>query len=152
MSDNKCNKKTYKNKFYSESDSGSSNNKSKKKKSKYITKSGMVAKASDDVVNTQTWPRTALQYECINKSVTFKELDLKLSVAGELEIISSKKIKSFERKARLNILKTMVNYSSSYAWKALLDYYAAFVRQIELGNRTWKMILVIWRSLCCPST
>ena len=98
----------------------------------------MVAKASDDVVNTKTWPRTALQYECINKSVTFQELDLKLSVAGELETISSKKIKSFERKARLNILKTMVNYSSSYAWKALLDYYAAFVRQIELGNRTWK--------------
>ena len=32
----------------------------------------------------------------------------------------------------------MVYYSSIYAWKALLDFYAAFVRQIELGNRTWK--------------
>ena len=40
------------------------------KKSKYITKSGMVAKASDDVVN----PQTALQYEFINKSVTVQEL------------------------------------------------------------------------------
>jgi hypothetical protein len=54
----------------------------------------MVAKASDDVVNPQTWPQTALQYEFINKSVTFQKLDLKLVVAGELEIISSKKIKS----------------------------------------------------------
>ena len=34
----------------------------------------MVAKASDDVVN----PQTALQYEFINKSVTFQELDLKI--------------------------------------------------------------------------
>jgi len=138
ISDNKSNKKTNKNKFYSESDSGSSKNKSKKNKSKRKSKSGMVAKASDDVVNPQTWPQTALQYEFINKSVTFQELDLKLFVAGELEIISSKKIKSFERKARLNLLKKMVYYSSSYTWKALLDFYAAFVRQIELGNRTWK--------------
>jgi hypothetical protein len=34
----------------------------------------------------------------------------------------------------------MVYYSSSYTWKALLDFYAAFVRQIELGNRTLKNV------------
>ena len=32
----------------------------------------------------------------------------------------------------------MVYYSSIYSWKALLDFYAVFVRQIELGNWSWK--------------
>ena len=50
----------------------------------------IVAKASDDVQNPQTWPQTALQYEYINKSVAFQDL----FVAGELEIISSCKIKT----------------------------------------------------------
>ena len=53
----------------------------------------MVAKASDYVVNPQIWPRTALQYEYINKSVSFQDLDFKHFVAGELEILSWKKIK-----------------------------------------------------------
>ena len=53
----------------------------------------MVAKASDDVVNPQIWPHTVLQYEYINKSVSFQDLDFNLFVAGELEILSSKKIK-----------------------------------------------------------
>jgi hypothetical protein len=56
----------------SNSDSNSSNTSesdrdSKKKvfKSKRKVKSGMVARASDDVQNPQTWPQTALQYEYI---------------------------------------------------------------------------------------
>ena len=84
----------------SNSDSDSSNTsesdrdrKKKVFKSKPKVKSVMVAKASDDVQNPQTWPQTALQYEYINKSVAFQDLDFKLFVAGELEIISSRKTK-----------------------------------------------------------
>jgi hypothetical protein len=54
----------------SNSDSDSSNTSesdqnSKKKvfKRKRKVKSGMVAKASDDVQNSQTWSQTALQYD-----------------------------------------------------------------------------------------
>ena len=82
------------------SDSNSSNisksdQDSKKKvlRRKRKVKSGMVAKASDDVHNPQTWPQTARQYEYINKFVAFQDLDFQRFVAGELEIISSRKIK-----------------------------------------------------------
>ena len=48
--------------------------------------------ATDHVVNPQIWPQTNLQYEYVSKGVTFQQLDFKLFVAGELEIISSKNI------------------------------------------------------------
>ena len=96
----------------SNSDSDSSNTSesdqnSKKKvfKSKRKVKSGMVAKASDDVQNPQSWPQTALQYEYINKSVAFQDLGFKPFVAGELEIIRSRKTKIDERNTRLSLLK-----------------------------------------------
>jgi hypothetical protein len=60
------------------------------------------------------------------------------SVAGELEIISSRKIKIDERNTRLSLLKKIVYYSNIYQWKALLDFYDAFLRQIETGVKTWK--------------
>ena len=97
----------------------------------------MVAKSSDDVQNPQTWPQTALQYKYINKSVAFQDLDFKHFVAGELEIISSRKIKIDERNTRLPLLKK-IYYSNIYQWKALLDFYAAFLRQIQTGVKTWK--------------
>ena len=46
----------------SESDSNSSNTKYKSKSKKIKRKSGMVAKASDYVVNPQIWPHTARIY------------------------------------------------------------------------------------------
>ena len=97
----------------------------------------MVAIATDHVVNPQIWPQTNLQYEYVSKGVTFQQLDFKLFVAGELEIISSQNIGDKEKKARVALLKKIVYYSSVYHWKALLEFYAAFVRQIESGQRSW---------------
>lgn len=97
----------------------------------------MVAMATDHVVNPQIWPQTNLQYEYVSKGVTFQQLDFKLFVAGELEIISSKTIRDKEKKARVALLTKIVYYSSVYHWKALLEFYAAFVRQIESGQRSW---------------
>ena len=72
----------------------------------------------------------------INKSVAFQDLDFKLFVAGELEIISSRKIKIDERNIRLSFLKKkIVCFSNIYQCKALLDY-AAFLRQMETGVKT----------------
>ena len=92
----------------------------------------------NDVQNPQSWPQTALQYEYINKSVAFQDLDFKPFVAGELEIIRSRKTKIDERNTRLSLLTKIVYYSNIYQWKALLDFYAAFRRQIETGVKTWK--------------
>jgi hypothetical protein len=101
----------------------------------------MVAKASDDVQNSQTWSQTALQYENINKSVAFQDHDFKFCVAGELEIISLRRIKIDERNTRLSLLTKIVYYSNIYQWKALLDFYAAFRRQIETGVKTWTEVI-----------
>ena len=79
----------------------------------------------------------------INKSVAFQDLDFKLFVAGELEIISSRKIKIDERNIRLSFLKKkIVCFSNIYQCKALLDY-AAFLRQIEGVLKLGKIIQVI---------
>ena len=59
-------------------------------------------------------------------------------VAGELEIINLRRIKIDERNTRLFLLTKIVYYSNIYQWKALLDFYAAFFRQIETGVKTWK--------------
>ena len=123
----------------SDTDSSSSVDEKKIKKIKKSNnkKSGMVAMATDHVVNPQIWPQTNLQYEYVSKGVTFQQLDFKLFVARELEIISSKNIGDKEKKARVALLKKIVDYSSVYHWKALLEFYAAFVRQIESGQRSW---------------
>ena len=38
----------------------------------------------------------------------------------------------------MSLLKKIVYYSNIYQWKALLDFYAGFLRQIETGVKTWK--------------
>jgi hypothetical protein len=76
--------------------------KSKKKKKK--TKSGIRTKALDKVKTQLLWPQSALQYEFVNDSVSFKDLDITLFTAGELEIITSKGISEKEKVGRLNLL------------------------------------------------
>ena len=131
-------KKSSKSCLPSDTDSSDSSESSeKKKKHKKKRKSGMVKKSSDHVKSPQTWPHSALQYEYVSKSVKYEDLDFRLFVAGELEIISSDKIKPTEKDSRIAFLKKIVYYSSIYQWKALLDFYAAFVRQVELGKKKW---------------
>lgn len=109
-----------------------------RKSNRKVKTSGMVKKACDDVVNPQIWPHSMLQYEYVNRNTKFQDLDFRLFVAGELEIITSSKIKQSEKSARIAFLKKIVYYSGIYQWKALLDFYAAFLRQIETGQKTWK--------------
>ena len=58
-------------------------------------------------------------------------------VAGELEIILSKQIPVSEKLGRLRFLKKIMYVSTIYEWKALLKFYAACVRRIEIGLNTW---------------
>ena len=69
------------------SDSDVSSAKKHKKKSR-SKKSGINAKASDRVNFPQSWPHAHLQYEYVNKQMTYDELDFKMFIAGELEINS----------------------------------------------------------------
>ena len=124
------------NEFVPSSSSHSDDYISKNRSSRKSKMSGMVKKASDDVVNPQIWPHSLLQYEYVNKDTKYQDLDFRLFVAGELEIITTSKIKQSEKTARLSFLKKIVYYSGIYQWKALLDFYAAFVRQIETGQKS----------------
>ena len=124
----------------SDSDDSSSDNKShskSKKKKKKKKKSGISAKASDKVKFPQEWPHAHLQYEHVNKHVKFQDLNFKLLVAGELEILSGEDLTTVERQGRLRLLKKIVYYSSTYEFEGLKAYYAAWLRDIELGIKKW---------------
>ena len=120
-----------------DSSTSSDSEKKKKKKHKHKKKSGINAKASDKVRYPQKWPHAHLQYEHVNKQVKYDELDFKLFIAGELEIISEDGISSVERQGRLKLLKKIVYYYATYEFKGLKAFYAAWLREIELGKKTW---------------
>ena len=96
----------------------------------------MSKKASDKVKNPQIWPHSVLQYDFVFESVKFKDLDLNMFVARELEILRTKISKS-EFKGRMRFLKKIVYFASLYEWKHLLQYYAVWLRHIEMGMFSW---------------
>ena len=63
------------------------------KRRKKSLKSGLHQKSADSVKFPQIWPHAALQYEFVSESVSFMSFDVKMFVAGELEIILSKQIR-----------------------------------------------------------
>ena len=56
----------------------------------------------------------------------------------ELEIISDKKTKEPEKSGRLKLLKKIMYNSSCYEFVTLKSFYAACLREIEVGNKTWE--------------
>ena len=85
----------------------------------------------------QIWPHSAIQYEFVSESVSFMSLDIKILVAGELEIILSKRTPTADKLGRLKFLNKIMCFSNIYEWKALLKFYAAWVRRIEIGLNNW---------------
>ena len=110
---------------------------SKKKKKKKKVKSGINAKAADRVKHPQRWPQAYLQFEFVSKQLKYDDLDMKQFIAGELGIISEDDISQVEKQGRIDFLKKIVYYCSMYEFKGLKAYYAAFVRDIERGRKTW---------------
>ena len=64
-------------------------------------------------------------------------LDVKMFVVGDLEIILSKHIPVSEKMGRVRFLKKIMYFSTIYKMKALLQFYVAWVRRIEIGLKTW---------------
>ena len=84
------------------------------------------------------WPHSVLQYQFVSQVVQLKDLSFKMFVAGELEILMSKIFKK-EFKGRLSLLKKKIAHlASMYDWKRLLQFYAAWVRRIEMGLNSWR--------------
>ena len=82
--------------------------------------------------NPRRWSHAHLQYEFVNR-VKFDELDMKLFIAGEIEIIAEEDLSEEEKKGRLNLLKKIVYYTNTYEFKGLKAFYATRLGEIELG-------------------
>ena len=83
------------------------------------------------------WPQSKLQYEYAGSNVKFDELQFNLFVAGELEIISNKKIDEIEKTGRIKLLKKISYYTELSEWKGIKKLYAHIIRQTENGLSTW---------------
>jgi hypothetical protein len=101
------------------------------------TRSGIRVKSSDKVRYPQIWPQSMLQFQFVNKSVRYNDLDFNLFVAGELETILAQSISKTEKHGRLELLKKIAYHSTIYPFDVLRDLYAACLRQIETGNASW---------------
>lgn len=114
-------------------------NKSKKKHKKKKSKksSGLTSKASDSIKNRQRYPHAHLRFDHASSNLAFDKLDFNLFVAGELEIISSSKTGSLERKGRIELLKKLMYLSSSFEYQIIKSLYAAVLREVELGHLNW---------------
>ncbi len=52
----------------------------------------------------------------LGKKVDFDNLDLRLLVAGEIEVLKSRDISDYEQKSRLNILSDILCNAGYYEW------------------------------------
>ena len=69
--------------------------------------------------------------------MSLSELDLRLLMAGELNIISSKHIDETERSARIELLGDIVFNAGHYQWNAVLKFYSAVLSRIANGELKW---------------
>lgn len=105
---------------------------------KISLKSGMLGKAHDRVLRPQIWPQVAIQGATLGKSLSFKDLDLKWLIAGELEIISSGRISETEKAGRLFLLKQLVYLSNGNSIDVIKQIYSTIVGKIERGFLAWE--------------
>lgn len=106
------------------------------KRRKKKDRSGLYKKASDKVKIAQAWPHLSLGQEYSGKILGFNDLRMSQFVAGELEIISHAKDES-EKNGRLAFLKALMYDAVGCKYSSILNYYAAWVREIELGKKQW---------------
>lgn len=105
---------------------------------KISNKSGLDIGINDGGVKfPQRCPHTALQNEFVSLNLTFRKLDLRLFVLGELEILSGGSISKIEKEGRERLLKRILYHSGHFDWQCMLDLYAAVIKKIESGERSW---------------
>lgn len=105
---------------------------------KQAKKSGLLAKPYDTVKTSVMWPHMKLGVRySTERGLGFDQLDLRLLVAGELEIISSVELSERERWARMNILKDIIYAAGFYEWAAVKRLYVAILTEVEMGIRAW---------------
>ncbi len=83
-------------------------------------KSGRLAKPHDTVRTLVIWPQQRLGVRYMpGKKLDFDNLDLRLLIAGEIEIITSGEITEYEKNYRLNLMKEILYDAGLYEWQAV---------------------------------
>ena len=84
------------------------------------------------------WPHSLLQDEFVSRELKNVDLDFKQFVAGGFEIISLPEISESEINDRLAFLKLLSYHANATNDnKQFLQRYAAWLRRIELNQRSW---------------
>ena len=125
----------------SESDSSSdddrkSRKKKKKNKSSRSKRSGKDRKITSRVRYPQDWPHSFLSLHYVDKDKKYDQLTMSEFCAGYLTImenISDRKILSY----RTTHLKDLMYLTTKYNWKAVLNFHAACLLEIERGQMEW---------------
>ena len=105
--------------------------------SRHSMRSGLVRRAPDRVLDPQLWPHTALQGEFYGQNIAFGDLNFRLLVAGELEIVTNTRIDEVERDGRLQFLKQLAYLESAYSLDTIKSIYTAIVSKIEMRLLSW---------------
>ena len=99
--------------------------------------SGILAKSTDTVLYPQEWPHVAIHCDKIGENYSFHELDVRLFVTGELELIARYDITPGEHEGRLRLLRQLMYLSKVHDWGVILRLYSEVVMNIERGLLTW---------------
>ncbi|RLF65965.1 MAG: hypothetical protein DRN30_03005, partial [Thermoplasmata archaeon] len=100
--------------------------------------SGLYTRASETVKNTQRWAHSAIEWDLTSEAgLRFVDLDFKLLMTGEMEIITDINTSAMERAGRLRLMKTVSYLSLSRQWEEVQNAYASVLRRIEAGRADW---------------
>ena len=76
---------------------------------------------------------------CDKNPIKFDDLDLRLIVSGEINIIDRHNISMVERNGRMQLLKQILYLAGYYEWRGILQYYATIIHHIEMGIKAWDL-------------
>ena len=101
-------------------------------------RSGLHQVLNDNRARTpQLCPQEYLRLEHVRDPIKYDDLDLRLFVSGELNIIDRDDILQPEWRGRLNLLKHILYLAGYYEWRGCLQLHATIINQIELGIKSW---------------
>ena len=103
---------------------------------KIRSKSGLYKKPNGSVKHPQSWPHLYLGSEYHTQEIHFYELNLAQFVAGETEIIS-RCSNTQEYTGRLKFLAALMYEAEHLHVNSVLQWYACWLREIELGYKQW---------------
>ena len=114
--------------------------KKREKSEVYFVSSADGSSESDTVCHKLKWPHENLgaRYNNFGKTdFQYKNLDMRLLSAGEINICNLAEVSGKEKSARLKLLGDIMFNSAYYQWQALLRFHAAVLTEVELGNMCW---------------